>query len=178
MTFDGDNEAEYFDSDGNDLPCVLEDEFIHCKKSLDEIKASETATIPTTSKFVFFDGSVIDSLKVDKLRQDLEKQNLSKGGSKAELRERLKKATVDKIPVVDTAKFSAGPNNFDEVSRWEILELKSVAEEPECEDSFLVDPTVSKYSNGKKETSQIEVKKMIYDTKFEKAVFFCKMFTA
>ena len=78
---------------------------------------------------------------------------------------------VDKIPVVDTAKFSAGPNDFDKNSRWKILDPTSVAEEPECEDPSLVDPTASKYSNGKKEISQIKVKKMNYDTKFERAAF-------
>ena len=107
---------------------------------------------------------------MDELRQELEKWSLSKAGLKAE-KGRLKKAMLDKITVVDTAKFSAGPNNFDKVSRWKILEPTNDAEEPECEDSSMVDPTESKYSNGKKEISRIKVKKMNYDTKFERATF-------
>ena len=51
------------------------------------------------------------------------------------------------------------------------MEPTSVVEEPECEDASLVDPTAFKYSNGKKEISQIKVKKMNYDTKFERAAF-------
>ena len=117
INFDEVNEAEYYKSDGNGPPWVLEDEFIDCEKSLDEIKASEAVINPIPSKLVFLDNPAIDSLKVDELRQELEKRSLSKAGLKAELQEWLKKAMVDKIPVVDTAKLSAGPNNFDEGSR-------------------------------------------------------------
>ena len=150
LTFDEDNEAEYYDSDGSGPPCVLEDEFFHFEKSLNEIIASEIATIPIPSKFVFLDDSAIDSLKADGLTQELEKRSLSEARVKAELREWLKNAMVDKISVVDTAKFSADPSNFDKNSRWKILEPTSVAEEPECKDPSLLDPTASKYSNRKK----------------------------
>ena len=52
-TFDKDNEAEYYVSDRNGPSCVLEDEFIHCEKSLDEIKGSETAQFQSHQKLYF-----------------------------------------------------------------------------------------------------------------------------
>ena len=113
LTFDEDNEAEYYDSDGNSLSWVLEDDFTHYEKSLDEIESNETVTIPIPSKFVFLDNPAIDSLKVDELRQELENRSLSWARLKSELREWLKKAMVDKISVADTANFSACRNDFD-----------------------------------------------------------------
>ena len=58
----------------------------------------------------------------------------------------VKRSMVDKIPaVVDLAKFSAGPNNFDKDSRWKLLEPTSVTKDPECKDMSLVNPTGTDY---------------------------------
>ena len=73
-----------------------------------------------------------------------------------------KRAMVDKISVVDIEKFSAGPNGFDEGCRWRLLESHTVAIEPICEDSTLLDPTSSKYqatSKSKKAKSSVEIEK-------------------
>ena len=85
---------------------------------------------------------VINGFKVDELRKELEKRSLSKAGLKAELKERLKKAMVDTVPVVDAKKFPPGPDNFDKGSRWRILEPLVAVLEPKCGDLSLVD---SKY---------------------------------
>ena len=55
----------------------------------------------------------------------------------------MKKAMVDKVVVVDIAKFSAGPSGFDKGCRWRLIDPSDAAEEPLCEDPTLVDPTVA-----------------------------------
>ena len=72
------------------------------------------------------------------------KRSVYKGRLKAELKDRLKKAMIDGVPVADTEKFAASPDNFDRGSRWRILEPLIAALEPKYEDPSLVDPTTSK----------------------------------
>ena len=79
-----------------------------------------------------------------------------------------KKAWVERIPVVDTTKFAAGPDNFDKSSRWGLLEPLVAALEPKCEDPSLVDPTTSKSSEGKE---LIIEKNVNYENKFKRLTF-------
>ena len=96
LSFDEAVEADCYDSDGNEPPCVVEEEFEHFENSLDQIIGTAAVTIPAAGNFVFLDTNAIDRFKVDELRQELEKRGLSKTGLKAELTERLKKAMVKK----------------------------------------------------------------------------------
>ena len=172
-------EADCYDSDGIEPPCVVDEEFVYFENSLDQIISAAAVTIPAAGNFVFLDTNAIDRFKVDELRQELEKRGLSKTGLKAELTEMLKKAMVDKISVVDIEKFSAGPNGFDEGCRWRLLESDTVAIEPICEDPTLLDPTSSKYqatSKSKKAKSSVETEKnrvikMNYAKKFTRDKF-------
>ena len=151
---------------------MVQDDFEYSEKSLDdEIPPNATGPISVPSKFVFLEESVIDGFKVDELRKELEKRSLSKAGLKAELKERLKKAMVDKVPVVDAEKFAPGPDSFDKGFRWRILEPSIAALEPKCEDPSLVDPTTSKYSEGIELSTEKKVIKMNYQNKFKRAKF-------
>ena len=169
--FEEAEEAECYDSDGNGPPSVDESQFKHFELSLDEDLAPNNVVISESSKFVFLSDGAIDQLKVDELRQELTKRSLSKAGLKAELRERLKKAMVDKIPVVDVAKSSSGPEGFDKGCRWNVLEPSSAVEEPSCEDPTLLDPSSTKYAQANGITSVNKVIKMNYETKFDREKF-------
>ena len=93
---------------------MVDNEFEHFEGSIDDISGGENPSIPSSSKFVFLSNEQIDALKVDELKQELLKRSLSKSGLKAELRERLKQAMVDEIPIADVEKTSAGPDGFDQ----------------------------------------------------------------
>ena len=123
-------DADCYDSDGNEPPCVKESEFSHFEANIEEISGDEISTIPSTSKFVFLSNEEIDGLKVDELRKELLIRSLSKTGLKAELKEWLKKAMVDRIAIADIEKTSAGPDGFDKGCKWVLLEPVTAAEEP------------------------------------------------
>ena len=127
----------------------------------------ENSNISESSKFIFLSNEAIDGLKVDELRQELTRRSLSKAGLKAELRERLKKAMIDKIPVVDAAKSSSGPDGFDKGCRWNVLEPSSAVEEPSCEDPTLLDPSSAKYAEANDIVSVNKVIKMNYSKKIQ-----------
>ncbi len=78
---------------------------------------------------------------------------------------------IDGVPVADTEKFAASPDNFDRGSRWRILEPLIAALEPKCEDPSLVDPTTSKNLEGKQLSTEKDVIKMNYQNKFKRAKF-------
>ena len=57
------------------------------------------------SKFVLLTNkAIVDGLRVGELRGELTKRGLSISGLKADLKERLKKAMVDKVPICDFEK--------------------------------------------------------------------------
>ena len=172
MTLEESEEPDCYDSDGNGPPPVVLDEFEYSEKSLDDTNApNATGPISVPSNFIFLEESVIDGFKVDELRKELEKRSLSKARLKAELKERLEKAMVDRVPVIDAEKFAPGPDNFDKGSRWIILEPSVTVLEPKCQDQSLVDPSTSKYSEGKKLSTENKVIKMDYEHKFKRAKF-------
>ena len=105
-------EADCYDSDGNEPPCVKDNEFEHFESSIDEISGDEFSQILSQSKFVFLSTGQIDALKVDELKQELLKRSISKSGLKAELREWLKQAMVDEIPIADVEKLLLGQTGF------------------------------------------------------------------
>ena len=148
LTISDADEADCYDSDGNEPPCVVDNEFVHFEGSIDDISGGENPSIPSSSKFVFLSNEQIDALKVDELKQELLKRSLSKSGLKAELRERLKQAMVDEIPVADVEKTSPGPEGFDQGCKWRILEPSTVAIKPQCKDPTLLNPSSEKYANG------------------------------
>ena len=164
-------DEDCYDSDGNEPPCIKDTDFNHFEASIDTILSREISTIPSTSKFVFISDEDIDGLKVDELRQELVKRSLSKSGLKAELRERLKKAMADRIAIADAEKSSAGPEGFDQGSKWVLLEPDMAAVEPTCVDPSLLDPSSFKYGDGKTITSSNKVLKMDYSSKFVRDEF-------
>ena len=100
-----------------------------------------------SGKFVFLTDETIDALKVDELKIELDKRNLSKAGKKAELRDGSKKAMSDKLAFVDVKKFSNGPFGFDQGCGWRLLETSGAGEEPVCDNKSLLDPSASKYES-------------------------------
>ncbi len=93
-------------------------------------------------------NEAIDGLKVDELKGELTRRSLSKAGLKAELRERLKKAMIDKIPICDVEKLSSGPIGFKKGYKWSVLEPTSAVEESSCDDPTLLDPSSAKYADA------------------------------
>ena len=170
-SFEEAEEADCYDSDGNGLPCVDESEFKHFEISLDEDLCPENVATSESSKFVFLSNEAIDGLKVDELREELTRRSLSKAGLKAELRERLKKAMIDKISVVDAAKSSSGPVGFETGCKWNVLEPTSAVEEPTCEDPTLLDPSSAKYADANGTVNVNKVIKMDYSKKFHREKF-------
>ena len=83
-------EADFFDSDGNEPRYYVKDhEFDHYEDSIDELLSGPNSEIPSQSKFVFLSNDEIDALKVDQLKLELLKKNLSNLGLKTELNERV-----------------------------------------------------------------------------------------
>ena len=87
-------------------------------------------------------------MKVDELKQELLKRSLSKSGLKVELRERLKQAMVDKIPIVTIKKTSAGPEEFNQGCKWRILKPSTATIESQCKDPTILDLSSAKYADG------------------------------
>ena len=54
------------------------------------------------------------------------------------MEERLKKAMVDKVPLLNIHQISVAPNGFQEKAKWRLLEASEVVKEPECVDPTLV----------------------------------------
>ena len=129
LTLSEADEADCYDSDGNEPPCVKDNEFGHFDSSIDEISSDEISQIPSSSKFVFLSNEQIDALKVDELKQELLKRILSKSDLKAELRDRLKQAMIDIIPIADVEKTSVGPDRFDQGCKWRLLEPSTATTE-------------------------------------------------
>ena len=145
---------ECYNSDGNGPPSMDESQFKYFELSLDDDLVPDNSNISKSSKFILLGDEAIDQLKVDELRQEeLTKRSLSKAGLKAELRERLKKARVEKIPVVDAAKSSSGPEGFAKGCRWHVFEPSSAVGEPSCEDHKLLDLSSNKYAQANGITS-------------------------
>ena len=154
LRLDDEEEADLYDSDGNEPPRVDGDQFFHFEDDIGEVIGGEAEATETAGKFVFLDDNAINALKVDELKIELDKRSLSKTGLKAELRERLKKAMIDQVPVVDVEKNSAGPNGFDLGCQWRLIDPSSPAIEPVCEDQTLLDPSSNKYQASNKKSDE------------------------
>ena len=131
------------DSDGNDSPCVKDNEL-----STLRIVLMKFLVVPSSSKLMFLSNDQIDTMKVDELKQELLKQSLSKSDLKADLRKRLKQAIVDEIPIVDV-----------------LLEPSNATIGPQCKDPKLLDPSSAKYIDGNGIGNEKKVFKMSYATK-------------
>ena len=67
------------------------------------MSAAAGATIATEPQFVLISDDDIKKLKVDQLRQELKARGLGICGLKNELKERLEKSMVNKIPMANIA---------------------------------------------------------------------------
>ena len=172
LTLSETEEADYYNSDGKEPPYVKDNEFGHFESSIDEISGGEIPQISSSSKFVFLSTEQIDALKVDELKQELLKRSISKSGLKTELvRERLKQAMVDEIPIAAVEKTSVGPNIFDQGYKWRPLEPFTAATEPQHKDPTLLDPSLSKYADANGIATEKKAIKMNYGKKFARKKF-------
>ena len=103
--FDEDEDGVCYDSDGNEPPVASIHDSSHFETCCGDISIHNDTTTTneniTAAEFIPLDDSHIMSMKVDELKQQLSLRGLSKNGLKAELRDRLKKAMVDKVPIQD-----------------------------------------------------------------------------
>ena len=103
--FDEDEDGVCYDSDGNEPPVASIHDSSHFETCCGDISIHNDTTTTneniTAAEFIPLDDSHIMSMKVDELKQQLRLRGLSKNGLKAELRDRLKKAMVDKVPIQD-----------------------------------------------------------------------------
>ena len=141
----GNTDAINYDSDGNGPPqATLMDSYHEEHYLIDEID-DDDPEVPETDDIVILSDEDIKKLKVDGLKKELRCRGLSHAGKKAELVERLKKAMVDRVPVLNIHQTSVAPNGFPEKAKWRLLEASEEVEEPECVDPTLVAPSEARY---------------------------------
>ena len=177
------NDALNYDSDGNLPPQATLMDSQHEEHELVEEIGPDDDDISVPQNIIILTDEQIKKLKVDGLKKELRTRGLSHAGKKAELVERLKKAMIDRIPIIDTIKMSTGPNGFHPNAKWRLLEAsKEEVKEPECVDPTLVAPSEARYkrnepnnSNNDAETATtptpVFVKKFNYDKKFVREKF-------
>ena len=69
------------------------------------------ATVAAEPQFVLISDDDIKKLKVDQLRQELNARGLGIRGTKNELKERIEKAMVNKIPMANIASEEEAPQH-------------------------------------------------------------------
>jgi len=106
------NDALNYDSDGNLPPQATLMDSQHEEHDLVEEIGPDDDDVSLPQNIIILTDEEIKKLKVDDLKKELRARGLSHAGKKAELVERLKKAMVDRIPIMDIITMSAGPNGF------------------------------------------------------------------
>ena len=76
--------------------------------------------------FILITDEQLGKLKLDEMRQECKKRVLCVGGRKVVLQDQLKKAMIDKVPIVNTeASVAPQPGLFQSGAYWEFLTPKS-----------------------------------------------------
>ena len=102
------------------------DEEVVNESLADEEQSSSICT--SIDIFIPIEDGLLDKMKVAELRDELSVRQLSTRGKKQELRERLKKALIDKVHVrttkskINDKKKSEVGIDFAETARWELLQ--------------------------------------------------------
>ena len=103
-----------YDSDGEKAPYLKENDSemeeleqscaLQVGREVGETAAAVSGELLTSvgpkDNFVLISDAELVKLKVDELREELKKRGLPKNGLKAELKERLRKAMLDKVPIM------------------------------------------------------------------------------
>ena len=171
-----------YDSDGNMPPESTEADLFHFEESISTEVVSTAEPLIRQENIVIIDDDEIKKMKVDSLKAELRKRGISTSGKKAELVDKLKKAMVDKIPLVAEMTCSLAPNGFDQRARWRLLSGSEVVNEPENKDPTLLDPSQARDSRTKQGVGDeneealnreafVSVKKKNYSEKFKRESF-------
>ena len=113
----GNSDAINYDSDGNGPPqATLMDSYHEEHYLIDKID-DDDPEVPETDDIVILSDEDIKKLKVDGLKKELRCRGLSHAGKKAELVERLKKAMVDRVPVLNIHQTSVAQSGFPEKAK-------------------------------------------------------------
>ena len=176
------NDDLNYDSNGNLPPQATLMDSLHEEHELVEEIGPDDDDVSVPQNIIILTDDEIKKLKVVGLKKELRTRGLSHTGKKAELVERLKKAMIDKVPIIDTITMSAGPNGFHPNAKWRLLEAsKEEVKEPECVDPTLVAPSEARYKRNNDHNNENDaenasspipiVKKFNYEKKFVREKF-------
>ena len=132
-----------YDSDGHVPPDTSHWDTYHAEAVLPSSGGPTQAQAVTTAPrntFVLITDADISKMKVDELRTALDMRGISKKGLKNELVEKLKRAMVDKVGIIDKETTCAPCNGFPSTAQWELIDSRSLdtLQDPrnEVEDSY------------------------------------------
>ena len=102
MGYDSDGEFAEFTHKGDEAAMMeyVEDEMTNNIASPQQ--DAESAAPVNNNSFILITDEQLGKLKLDEMRQECKKRGLRIGGRKADLVDRLKKAMVDKVPIINT----------------------------------------------------------------------------
>ena len=134
--------------------------------------SSELSSSPTNDDaFIFISQPEMKKMKVDQLRKELKKRGLSTSGNKAALIERIQKAMVDKVAVVQEQQqvMVDDEANFKRGSYWKTLTPTIIMEDPAGAESSFFSPTET-HPDLRAE----QPKKKSFENAFDRPVFAAK----
>ena len=124
---DGEVTCAGYDSDGNPPPYPLRSDTLHQEVVVPNFYAAEEIFADandgaTENMFVLIENEVLQKMKVDELKSELDKRGLSKTGLKKDLLERMYKAMDEGTPCIDKETVAPAPTGFHRNARWKLLD--------------------------------------------------------
>ena len=111
-----------YNSDGSPLPFLSRFDTMHQEAAVSNFSAGEEIFMDANDGaaeniFVLIENEVLNKMKVDELKSELDKRGLSKRGLKKDLLERMYKAMDDGIPCIDKETVAPAPTGFHRSAR-------------------------------------------------------------
>ena len=119
---DGEVTCAGYDSDGNPPPYPLRSDTLHQEVVVPNFCAAEEVVADTNMEstenmFVLIENEILNKMKVDELKSELDKRGLSKTGLKKDLLERMYKAMDEGTPCIDKETVAPAPTGFHRSAR-------------------------------------------------------------